>query len=71
MICAVGVLDTKQPHAEHHHPSDRANCGRTWRRVQALSASAHPTHATCFYARQQHWAQCYHQGECTNVVQVR
>lgn len=67
LLCSLflGVLDTKQPHAEHHHPSDWADCGCTGWRVQALSASAYPTHAACLHARQQHRAQCDHQGEWT------
>lgn len=50
MFCSVGVLDTKQPHAEHNHPSDRADCGGTGRRVQALPASAYTTHVACLHA---------------------
>lgn len=70
MFCPVGVLDTKQPYAEHHHPSDRADCGGAGWRVQALPASAYPTHVACLHAWQQHRAQCYHQGEC-NVMHFR
>lgn len=70
MLCPTGVLDTKQPHAKHHYPSDRADRGGAGWRVQALPASAYPTHVTCLHARQQHRAQCYHQGEC-NAVQFR
>lgn len=47
---SVGVLDAKQPHAEHHHPSDRADRGGTGRRIQALPASAYPTHAAGLHA---------------------
>lgn len=46
----VGVLDTEQPHAEYYHPSDRADCGGTGRRVQALPASAYSTHAAGLHA---------------------
>lgn len=67
IFCAVGVLDTKQPHAKHHHPSDRADCCGTGWRVQALPSSAHPTHVARLHARQQHRAQCYHQGEWKSV----
>lgn len=52
ILCSitVGVLDTEQPHAEHHYPSDRADCGGSGWRIQALPASAHSTHVACLHA---------------------
>lgn len=50
IIVPAGILDPQQPNAEHHHPADRTDSRGSGRRVQAVLATADPTHASGLHA---------------------